>query len=117
MGIIHITGPKKAGKSLLANSLRNTHIAKSTRATEGEEGTVYGALLVDDTQEGEPRFLLEKLLDGLALTPGLPAEEYIWKEDPQIIFVGDKIDLLEEFEELIPGLTEKLGPVRTLPLS
>jgi hypothetical protein len=124
MGIIHITGPKKSGKSLLANSMRNTHIGKSTRATDEEAGKVFGALVVDDTQEGEPRFLVEKLLDNESLgtvpgggeTTSRKADELRWKEDPMIIFVGDKIKLLDEFEELVPGLTKKLGPVRTLPM-
>jgi hypothetical protein len=109
--IIHITGPAASGKSLLANSLRNQAIS------EGR-----GALLVDDTQDGEVRYLLEKIVAGASLgpVPGMgeaipqPAAAIPWKADPSIILVGDKIGLLGEFEALAPGFTELFGPVRTL---
>jgi hypothetical protein len=119
MAIIHITGPKKSGKSLLANSIRNTHIGQSAVA----EGRINGALLVDDTQTGEPRYLLEKLMLGESLgKPGVgepvpkPAESIAWKSDATTIFVGDKIEMLADFEALAPGFTAKFGPVRTISL-
>lgn len=120
MPIIHITGPKKSGKSLLANSLRNTAIGQSNPA----EGIFKGALLVDDSQNGEPRYLLEKLILGesLGVTPGVgdaiprTAKDIKWKDDPLVVFVGDKIKLLAEFEKLAPGFTKMFGPVSKMAL-
>lgn len=114
MAIIHITGPAKSGKSLLANSMRNTQI-----------GNGKGALLVDDTQDGEARYLLEKLVVGIPLGeksgegPAVPrpAADIPWKDDPVIIFVGDKIALLDEFEKIAPGFTKMFGPVREMALA
>jgi hypothetical protein len=132
MPIMHITGPKKSGKSLLANSMRNTQI------TNG-----LGALLVDEDQEGEPRYLLEKIVAGVSLGkeagfgPAVPrpAADVPWKgwtapiltedgisetefirQDPLIIFVGDKISLLDEFELITPGFLELFGPVREMKI-
>lgn len=121
MAIIHIEGPKKSGKSLMANAMRNTHIGQS----QPEEGVIKGALLVDDNQTGEPRYLLEKLMDGdiLGERPGVgeaiprKVSDIKWKADVTVIFVGDKIDLLAEFEELVPGFTKAFGPVTKLATS
>lgn len=120
MAIIHITGPARSGKSLFGNALRNTHIGQSRPA----DGVVNGALLVDDTQDGEARYLLEKLIDGEALGrpgvgPAVPraASEIPWKNDVLVIFVGDRIALLDEFEAIAPGFTAMFGPVREMALT
>lgn len=121
MTIMHITGPAKSGKSLLGNALRDRAISKSK--PDGIT-TPFGALLVDDTQTGEPRYLLEKLMDGDFLSekagtgPAIPreAKDIKWKIDPVVILVGDKIRLLDEFEKLAPGFTEMFGPVSKLAL-
>ena len=121
MSIIHIVGPAQSGKSLIANSMRNTHIGKSQPA----DGIFYGALLVDDTHEGEPRYLLEKLLLGGSLGalagdgPARPqsADKVKWKTETLVIFVNDKIELLENFEELAPGFTKMFGPVKRMGMS
>lgn len=115
MAITIIKGPPKSGKSLLANSIRNTHIGKGL---DEKSGTFHGCLLIDDTQDGEPRHLLEKLIVGVALpedgTP-VPVDELPWKHDPQIVIVGDaKAKLLKTFEKLVPGFMERFGPVHTL---
>ena len=125
--IYHITGPKKSGKSHMGNALRNTHIGKSTPVgadPANPDGVIYGALLVDDTQDGESRYLLEKLVDGESFgpNPGMeptvpkPAKDVKWKKEPMLIFVGDKIEVLKDFEKLAPGFTKMFGPVVTLPL-
>lgn len=105
MPIIHIKGPKKSGKSLLANSLRNSSI-----------GQGKGALLVDDTQDGDPRHLLEKIIVAVPLTEPTSADKIPWKPDPVIVLVGDKISVLEDFEALAPGFLKKFGPVRVMAL-
>lgn len=134
MPIIHITGPAKSGKSLLGNGLRNQAIGRSTPAVLDESGAeiepakIYGALLVDDSQSGEPRYLLEKLMAGghLGADPKVagegpavprPATAIEWKLEPLVIFVGAKIALLAEFEALAPGFTEMFGPVRAMGLA
>jgi hypothetical protein len=114
MPITHITGSPNSGKSLLANSMRNTAISNGR-----------GALLVDDTNDGEARYLLEKIVAGasLGLEPGrgpatvTAARDIPWKPDPAIIIVGDKIEMLAEFEEIAPGFIEMFGPVKTLDLT
>lgn len=117
MPIIHIEGPAKTGKSLIANSMRNSHIAQSTAEVRDEAGklvspaAIRGALLVDDTQAGEPRHLLEKLIIGDALTQPRPAKEIPWKADPLVIVVGKKAAILDEFEKLAPGFVKMFGPV------
>jgi len=113
MPILHITGPAKSGKSLMANNLRNNHINQGN-----------GALLVDDSQTGEPRYLLEKLMLGESLgEPGMgppvprPASKITWKADPLVIVVGDKIAIMDEFEKLAPGFKKMLGPVKKMAMS
>lgn len=124
--IYHITGKPKSGKSHMGNALRNAHIGKSTPVGDPENpaGIIYGALLIDDTQDGEARYLLEKLVDGESFGPNpgqeptvpKPAKDVKWKKEPMVIFVGDKIKLLDDFEKLAPGFTKMFGPVTTLPL-
>ena len=121
MPIIHLTGPANSGKSLLANSMRNTHIGTS----KPEEGVYKGFLLVDEDQDGEPRYLLEKLMLGGSLGEragqGDPvpqaADTIAWKDDITAIFVNDKIAVLDDIEELAPGFIKKFGPVRKMALA
>lgn len=121
MAIINITGPAKSGKTLMANSMRNTHIGQS----DPENGRYNGFLLVDEDQEGEPRYLLEKLIlgDSLGVQAGVgdavpqSADSIRWKNDPTVVFIGDKISVLADLEALAPGFTAMFGPVRTLALA
>lgn len=113
-----IEGPQGSGKTTLANSLRNQHIGKGL---DEKSKRFHGALLIDEDQDGEPRHLLEKLIEGMALpaneTPIL-AKAVPWKADPQVIIVGSKQEkLLDKFEKLVPGFKEKVGPVKRLKLS
>lgn len=105
MPITIINGPAKSGKSRLANALRNSQI------TNGK-----GALLVDDTSDGEIKPLIEKLLMGVELpeTPPADLSDLPWKEDPLVIVVGKKARILDEFEAALPGFKEFFGPVTTL---
>lgn len=107
-----IKGPAKSGKSQLGNALRNTHIGLS----QPVEGVFKGALLVDDTCDGEVKPLLEKLLIGAEL-PADPPEDLSklpWKDEPLVIIIGDSGRWLKAFEKALPGFTDYLGPVRTL---
>lgn len=113
-----IEGPKKSGKTALANSMRNSHIGKGY---DEKAKAYYGALLIDEDQDGEPRHLLEKIINGMALpadgTP-LDARHVPWKADPQVILVGKKAEkLLAEFEKLVPGFKAKIGPVKRMKLA
>jgi hypothetical protein len=105
MPITVINGPAKSGKSRLANALRNSQI------TNGK-----GALLVDDTNDGEIKPLLEKLLVGIELPRKPPADlsTLPWKDDPLVIVVGAKAGILDDFEAALPGFKKFFGPVTTL---
>ena len=103
MTIIAIKGPAKSGKSLLANSLRNTAIANGR-----------GALLIDDHADGEAEHHLEKIIRGDSFVPGTPADQVNWKKEPQVILVNSGVKRLEEFEAICPGFTEMFGPVSTM---
>jgi hypothetical protein len=105
MTILIIEGPPKSGKSLLANSMRNTAISSGR-----------GALLIDDHADGEARYHLEKIIKGDQLVPGTPADEINWKKEPQVILVNSGEKRLAEFEELVPGFTAKFGPVSRMKL-
>lgn len=113
MPITIIKGPAKSGKSALGNALRNSHIGRS----RPDEGVVMGALLVDDTNDGETKPLLEKLLLEVEL-PDKPPEDLSalpWKAEPLVILIGDKAEpTLKRFEKALPGFTNFFGPVRTL---
>ena len=113
MPITIIKGPAKSGKTALGNALRNSHIGQSQPAGR----VVKGALLVDDTNDGEIKPLIEKLLLGAELPADPPADlaELPWKDDPVVILIGAKAEpTLKRFEKALPGFTEFLGPVRTL---
>lgn len=104
MPIIIITGPSGSGKTTVANALRNNQIAFKR-----------GALLVDETTDGHPVPLLEKILAGDALVPGMPAAEQRWKPECAVILVGEMAaKALPVFEGLAPGFTELHGPVFTI---
>jgi hypothetical protein len=105
MAITIIKGPPRSGKSELAAALRNSAI------TNGR-----GALLIDDTNDGEVKPLLEKLLVGVELpeTPPKDLSELPWKDDPLVILVGDKQGMLKTLEKALPGFREFFGPIRTL---
>lgn len=106
MTIMHIKGPPKSGKSLLANSLRNTALTERR-----------GALLIDDHADGEAQHHLEKIIAGGAFVPGTAADAVSWKSDsPAVILVNSGIDRLDEFEAICPGFMAKFGPVTTLTL-
>lgn len=105
MAITIINGPAQSGKSRLANALRNSQI------TQGK-----GALLVDDSCDGEVKPLIEKLLVGVELPAEPPADlsTLPWKEDCLVILVGWKASMLKSFEKALPGFREFFGPVTTL---
>jgi hypothetical protein len=118
-----IDGPKKSGKTTMANSLRNQHIGAGGAFTpdRSKSWKPHGSLLIDEDQDGEPRHLLEKLLHGDALpedgTP-VPADKLNWKVEPTVVVVGKKQEkLLDEFEKLVPGFKAKVGPVKRLQLT
>ena len=101
------------GGARLGTAMRNAHIGTGT----DEEGVPRGFLLVNAGERGEPRHLIEKLLHGQALpADGTPVEAKAlrWKRHPQVAFIGSNDKLLARFEELVPGFTEKCGPVHTV---
>lgn len=118
-----IEGPKKSGKTAMANAMRNAHIGKSEPFSEkvAKDWRPHGALLIDEDEKGEPRHLLEKLIHGMALpSDGSPvdAKHIPWKTDPQVVIVGKGNEkLLDEFEKLVPGFKAKVGPVKRLKLT
>lgn len=106
MTILLIKGPPKSGKSLLANSLRNTAISQGR-----------GAMLIDDHADGEAHIHLEKIIKGDRFIPGTPASEVNWKDGVTVILVNKGEDRLAEFEAICPGFTEMFGPVSTMELT
>jgi hypothetical protein len=113
-----IEGPKKSGKSTWANSLRDRHISRSV--PDGKS-VPYGMLLLDEGQNGEPRHLIEKLLHGVALPAdgtSVSAKSLKWKQEPSVVIVGKANEkLLDEFEKLVPGFKDKVGPVKRMKLA
>ena len=105
MTIIVINGGDKAATSFLANSLRNTAI-----------GSGCGALLINDSKDGEAKHLLEKIIDGDVFVEGTPAEEVRWKNDPKIILVNSGADRLPELDAICPGFSEKFGPAQYMSI-
>jgi len=107
MSIAIITGPAESGKTLIANALRNNQLSFKK-----------GALLVDETTDGEIRHLIEKILVGVPLPQIIPADwatALPWKDDPMIILVGDQAgDTLAAFEGVLPGFSKKFGPIYTV---
>ena len=106
MSIVLIKGDSKSGNTLVANALRNNQIAKK-----------LSCLLVDETQDGEPKALLEKILAGVELPAEPPADwakSLPWKPEPMIIFVGAKSAMLKTFEDMLPGFAEAFGPTYTI---
>lgn len=103
--IVVISGPAKSGKSLLANSLRNTAISNGR-----------GALLIDDHSDGDAIHHLEKIIVADRFVPGTKAEDVRWKNDPAIVLVNAGEKRLDEFEKICPGFTKKFGPVSRMPV-
>jgi hypothetical protein len=117
MAITVISGPAASGKTALANTMRNTAISNGR-----------GCLLLDETTEGEPSVLAEKIIVGEKLpadvrnhfkveaVDGEPVvargiDAVAWKKDPLVIVVGDKGKaLLWEIEKVCPGFVAKFGP-------
>ena len=125
MAITVISGPAKSGKTTLAKTLRDNMISNRR-----------GCLLLDETTEGDPKHLIEKIIvgeqfpDNVAniskVEPGFndKGERDItkdvilrgldalpWKKDPLVIVVGDKGKaLLAEIEKVCPGFVNKFGP-------
>lgn len=106
MAIFHITGPSKSGKTFIANALRNSQV-----------GQAKGALMVDEGNDGGAKELLEKIIVGVPLVPGVSAKEIPWKPESIIIFVNDSISRLEEFKALVPDIEQHFGPVIKVQLA
>ena len=103
MSIVIISGAAKSGKTLIANALRNNQISNKK-----------GALLIDETNDGGLKPLLEKILIAIQLPAEIPADwasKLPWKHDPMIIVVAEKQKMLLEFERMLPGFNEYFGPV------
>lgn len=125
MTIAHITGGPGVGKTFMGQMLRG-------QAVNSKRGTLF----VDDSlkDDGATQHLIEKLIQdgspeelggkigrlsdvfGNPLKTSFDINEINWKPAPVISFVGDAIDRLKEIEAMVPGFTEKFGPVRELPL-
>ncbi len=105
--IFIISGKAKTGKTEMANALRDRAISNKR-----------GGLIVDEQTEGEDQHLLEKIIAGDALVPGTKADDVNWKPDSSIIVVGKHgLAKLAAFEEMVPGLKKKLGPVILVDLT
>lgn len=103
MTILVISGPPKSGKTMVAVALRNNQI------TLGK-----GALLIDESQDGELQHLLEKIIAGDALAPGTAADQINWKPEPLVILVGARESMLTEIEQMVPGFAAKHAPTLRL---
>lgn len=103
MSIVHFTTHSKQARAK-ADELRNTQISAGK-----------GALIVDEKQKGEPRYLLEKIVYGAALSQPVKADAVPWKPDSMIILVGkDAPKVLDDFEALSPGFKKRFGPVKKM---
>lgn len=110
-----IKGPPKSGRTSVAQGLRL--FAQSRGA---------GVLILDETTQGEPHRLLEKLL---VLRENLPDNKRIdvealttakaWKPHPVLVVVASPATdaLLAGIEEVAPGFAAALGPVHTITTS
>jgi len=109
MAIVIIKGKKGVGKSSIANALRNSQI-----------GQGKGALLIDEDQDGELKYLIEKIMDGQAIPDEVPedwAESLSFKPDPVIILVNEKAKELDNIELMLPGFKAKFAPVLTVSIA
>lgn len=109
--IVHVEGPAEAAQEI-ANALRNSQVGRGK-----------GGLLVAESNDGEARYLVEKLIageplaeEGKELKPR-KAKDLPWKPDGMAIFVGQSLDRLAEIEALVPGFTKMFGPIVKLSLS
>jgi len=102
MSIVIIKGAPKTGKSLIANALRNDHIAKGC-----------GTLLIDEQNDAGMDVLVEKLLVGDKMPKEAPKDlsSLPWKKTPMVIVVGDKTAVLDAIEAALPGFKALMGPV------
>lgn len=108
--MITVFSKKSKNATALANAMRNKHIGSGLEA----DGRARGFLLVDADNDGEAKPLLEKLIHHAALPDHpVPVDSVPWKHDPQVVLIGSKAKLLDEFEKLVPGFTKKFGPVET----
>lgn len=103
MPIVHFAAHSKQARQA-ADDLRNARIAQGK-----------GALIVDEKQGGEPRYLLEKIVAGASLAEPVDAAKVPWKKEPLVILVGAKAPrILEHFETIAPGFKKLFGPVTAM---
>jgi len=105
MSIIVINSSDPNANEVIATSIRNSQISQGK-----------GALIVRAGADHERRHQLEKIIVAKALpsdgTP-VPAENIPWKPDSTVVVMSSDLFVLEEFEELVPGFKEALGPITT----
>lgn len=126
MSILHIIGAKGVGKTTTAQNFRGQAINMKR-----------GALMVDENlkNDGATQHLLEKIIAdapvlelkgklgrlsdavGEPIAKSIPIDMINWKPDPMIIFVNDAIERLADFEAMVPGFTERFGPVRSMEIT
>lgn len=106
MPIIKIKGGAGSGKTMLATALRNTQINQRKGCLVLDDDT----RVIDPEGNSLKERLLEKIIDGAAFDAdnwkNLP-----WKKDTLIIAINEREALIDEFEQLMPGFTEMMGPV------
>ena len=137
--IILIKGNASTGKSLIANALRNNQIAQGNGAllidedTEGDldpllEKIIAGKALADlsptrEQQDARGVAMTLPELDEGGNVLNEPAPLYAnlaeaatipWKPHSLVILINDREDMLEQFEQRVPGFRDVLGPVVTL---
>jgi hypothetical protein len=105
MSIVIIKGKPETGKTLIANALRNNQINNK-----------HGALLIDELSEGDTDILLEKIIVGVNVPTEAPKDlnEIPWKPNAMVILIGEKSDMLDVFEERLPGFKKHFSPIYTI---
>ena len=106
--IIHLKTTQATKEGLaIANAIRNSQI-----------GQAKGGLLVNGKTDAEPKYLIEKLIDGDPLPDSpTPASKIKWKPEGVVVLIGPTIGLLDTFEKLVPGFGKHFGPVVKMTVS
>ena len=104
--LYYLKGEDAAARKEFAQTLRSATISRGC-----------GALILLPVGDDHPlQHQIEKIIKGHPLKPGMKLADVKFKPGCVVIYDDETKPVLEAIEKVLPGFTEKNGPLVTIPI-